>query len=469
MRAILTALAGCLAGPAPGNSARAGCSVQRTAMRPRSLLCGAAFLSVVLAGAAAAQDDGGPLRFLRPAIEGQQAGEQEPPPPPGSSEVEASPDTSPEDAASGTAPDAVAAEDDEESAEADAEREAPADAAEAEITEPPAAPVVPPLAAEPAEEQSEPDPEDTASAARLREPLRFSVLAGRSAAATMAAVEPIAEDLGRILGRPVEILPFSSYSAMIDAQAQRRIDGGFFSAVSYVAAESLCVCLDPLVAPRAGDGTLAYHALIVSKSGSGIASLADLEGRTVAVAASADSIGARRMQLAGLMAEGIDPSTLFGGVVVVESAEEGVRRVAGGGADAAFAWSSLSGPVERGYSRGTLAGLAASGEIAVADIAIVWRSEAITHGPFAVARSLPDPDKERIAAYLVRLESRHPDAYDVLNPYYAGGYAPVEPQDYAGLNALMTQDVDALRLRPAPVRAEPVAVDADMPEGAEDP
>ena len=112
------------------------------------------------------------------------------------------------------------------------------------------------------------------------ETLRFAVLAGRSAAATMARSGRSAEELQKILGRPVEILPFPSYDTMIEAQVQRRIDGGFFSAAAFAAADSACTCVEPLVAPKALDGTLAYHAIIVARAGSGIASLADLAGKT---------------------------------------------------------------------------------------------------------------------------------------------------------------------------------------------
>ena len=32
----------------------------------------------------------------------------------------------------------------------------------------------------------------------------------------------------------------------------------------------------------------------------------------------------------------------------------------------------------------------------------------------------------------------------MLDPFYGGGYAPVDPQDYCGLETLLAQDVDAL-------------------------
>ncbi len=223
-----------------------------------------------------------------------------------------------------------------------------------------------PEAGEPPPQASEPSPDEPSAGVATDEPgsdlatppadepkpepLRFAALAGRSAAATMALIGPIADDLGRLLDRPVEFLPFPSYDAMIDAQVERRIDGGFYSAAAFVLADSRCSCLEPLVAPRAFDGTLAYHAIIVVRADSGIRSTADLEGKVVAMGAE-DSIGARRMQLAGLMAEGVDPATTFGSVIETDSAEAAVRLVAAGRADAAFAWSSLAGRVEDGYSQ----------------------------------------------------------------------------------------------------------------------
>jgi phosphonate transport system substrate-binding protein len=272
----------------------------------------------------------------------------------------------------------------------------------------------------------------------------------------MNALGPVAVYLQEQLTRPVEFLPMASYDVMIDAQAQRRIDGGFYSAAAFALSDARCRCLEPLVAPRASDGTLAYHAVIVTRAASGISSVADLEGRTVAGGAD-DSIGARRMQLAGLMAEGVDPASFFGDVRDVGSAEEAVRLVAAGGADAAFAWTSLTGAAERGYSRGTLADLVAAGKIAMDALAIIWRSPAITHGPFAVARSMPDEEKAAVEAYLLALANSNPAAYDLLNPFYGGGYAAVDPQDYSGVKVLAAQDVDALRLPQAAPSASPPA------------
>ncbi len=138
-----------------------------------------------------------------------------------------------------------------------------------------------------------------------------------------------------------------------------------------------------------------------------------------------------------------------------------MRLVAAGRADAAFAWSSLAGRVEDGYSRGTLTQLVADGAVAMPDLAILWRSQPIEHGPFALMRTLDETAKSKIEAYFVALMGANPTVYDGLNPFYGGGYAPVDPGDYSGLDVLAAQNVDALRM-PKAVAVAPAA----SPEGA---
>jgi phosphonate transport system substrate-binding protein len=273
----------------------------------------------------------------------------------------------------------------------------------------------------------------------------------------MAAVGPFADNLTALIGRPVEILPLTSYDAMIDAQIQRRIDGGFFSAAAYAIADARCTCLEPLVAPRASDGTLGYHAVIVVRTGSGIAKTADLAGKTVAVGA-VDSLGSRRVQLAGLLAEGVDPSA-FGAVLEVDSSEEAVNLVLAGVADAAFAWSTLSGDAASGYSRGTLTDLVLAGGTTMDRLAIVWQSPVIGHAPFAVTRTLPEDAKSTIERYFVDLANANPSAYDTLDTFYGGGFAPVDPQAYGGLESLLAQNVDAVQLPKGPVTIGTTAAD----------
>jgi phosphonate transport system substrate-binding protein len=424
--------------------------------RQVSNTCLVAVLAVVMASPAGAQESGdSPLRFLKPWIERQLFGRETDEP--GSTEDTAP--TEPETAPSAAEP---------ASPQTLETTTPPLEAPPPETTsETPPAPAdtegfrgsVPPDGTSAAEASAQPPATDLSAPAEAAapaiaveakpEPLRFAVLGGRSVAATMAAVGPVASDLKALLGRPVEILPLTSYDAMIDAQVQRRIDGGFFSTAAYAIADARCTCLEPLAAPRASDGTVGYHAVIVARNGSGIASLADLAGKTIAIGA-ADSLGARRIQLAGLLSEGFDPAVNLGTTLEVESPEAAIGLVASGVADAAFAWSSLAGAADAGYSRGTLANLVASGQMSMDQLSIVWRSPVIGHSPFAVMRSLAEDDKAKIEAYLVSLSAANPTAYDMLDQLYGGGYAAVDAPNYSGLETLLAENVDALHLPAAP-------------------
>lgn len=408
---------------------------------------------LLIPGAAPAQDAGNPLRLLRPWIEQQLFGRETSRPadaPQSTGEEPGSPDDRDEAAADGFSA----------GASAPGEGAAAAPGEEGAISLPQGALSDDTVTGTTAAPDSMTDV--LRNNAEARQPvLRFGLIAGRSPSRTLAAVAPMASALRVALGRRVEFLPLTTYGALIDAQVQRRIDGGFFSTAAFADADSLCSCLEPLVAPRALDGTLAYHAIVVAREGSGIEQPGDLAGKTVAVGP-ADSIGGRRMQLAGLMIDGIDPATAFGSVIEADSSEEAVALVLAGRADAAFAWSSLSGDAATGYSRGVLADLVRGGLSAAGSLAIVWRSPPVGHGPFAVASSLSDDDKAKLRDYMLALFDGNPEAYDALEPLYGGGFASVGADDYAGIEALFQQDVGAISL-PISRHASAVPADAKAP------
>jgi phosphonate transport system substrate-binding protein len=440
-----------------------------------------AALLILPSSTAYAQEGENPLRFLKPWLEQQLRGlepaEEAAEPvdpadgPPGSAGAADGPrftlpeagmdngDAAAEGAAVPSAADATDEAIIPERGEGQSEAtEGPADARSAPDPWTPEAPETPETeTALPAETSPEATPPPRE---RKAEPLRLAVLAGRDVTATLRVVGEVADDLQARLGRPVEILPMSSYEAMIDAQGQRRVDGGFYSGAAFALAESLCECLEPIVAPRTADGSLAFGAVIVTRNGAGIESLADLQGKSVAVG-TPDSIGSRRIQLAGLMAEGINPESFFSDVFEVPSPLEALRQVRLGTVDAAFAWTPLGRETEGGHSGGTLADSPLAGEGGMAGLAVLWNSLPITHGPFALLTNVPDADKAKIEDYLLALDHARPAAYDMLDPLYGGGYGTVDPRDYEGLKLLASTDIDTVRL-------EAVSLDEGSGEDAED-
>ncbi len=264
----------------------------------------------------------------------------------------------------------------------------------------------------------------------------------------LQVLDPIRAGIAKTLGRPAEILAFSNFAAMIDAQMLRRIDLGFYSTSAYAVADKACSCLEPLVAPVAADGSIAFHGIIVARRQSGIASIDDLEGREIAVGAP-DSVGSRRIQMAELSTGGIDVGTYFSNVKTARSAVDAILMVRDEQADAAFVWSSLSGDAAAGYSRGALALLVGQGKLNMDEIAIIWRSRPIAHAPVAIAKSLPGDVRQALAGYFVGLFDDDPDTYDRLERDYGGGYQTVRRQDYAGAQVLTNQDVAVRQADPA--------------------
>ncbi|MYZ48680.1 phosphate/phosphite/phosphonate ABC transporter substrate-binding protein [Propylenella binzhouense] len=285
-------------------------------------------------------------------------------------------------------------------------------------------------------------PEDGLAAAsaiqRITTPapaLRIGVVPRGPAAKALAALQPVRQGLERAIGRPVEILPFASYSALVDAQAERRVEVAMLSAAAFADLQARCGCAEPVAAPAAEDGGIAYYGVLIVRSDAGKTRLEDLRGARL-IAGPADSIGARRLQFAALAAEGIDPASFFGAIGTVASPVEALRQVLAGKADAALGWSSMEGEAAAGYSRGTLAMLAAADPAAPSGLSVIWRTPALAHGPVAALSTLPDRDKRALASYLVGLADADPAAYHALEPLYPGGYRMVGPADYRGAELL---------------------------------
>jgi len=292
-----------------------------------------------------------------------------------------------------------------------------------------------------------------------RNAFRVGLVSRGDPADLVERLSPFRRALGETLGRSVEILPMDSFAALISAQMLKRVDLAFYSASALVTVQERCGCVEPLVAPVALDGTSAIHAVIVVRRDSGLKAVDDLRGRTIS-AASAESVGGRLFPVVSLIEEGVDPNRFFGEIRDAGTTTAAVKDVRDGVADAAFAWTSLSGSEETGYSRGTLAYLVAGGEIAMDDFAIIWQSPPLTHGPVAVRAGMEQGEKALLEAFLTSLSDRDPESYEVLDPYYGGGYRPVAAADYAAARLLVRHSVaPAAAGDQEPPQARPSAIE----------
>jgi len=290
---------------------------------------------------------------------------------------------------------------------------------------------------------------------RAEKALRLGLVAAYRPELAIDRLEPFRRRLADTLAASVTTATFTDERRLIDALAAGRIDYARLSATGYATAWVLCGCVEPLAAPRAGDGTAGYHAAIVTRTGSSLKTPADLAGRTLAIS-SGNGLATRRLPLLLLAREGLvgDRAPVLR---EVDGPTAALRAVLADKADAAVVWSTLEGDPTEGWGRGTLHDLAAKGELSMADVRVLWSSPTLPHGPQVVRASLDEGRKRRLRDMLLDLDEVDPDAYEAIEPVYSGGFLRIGHAAYDTWLKLVTRDAVPPPAAAPPPPAEPAA------------
>ncbi|MBZ9952944.1 MULTISPECIES: PhnD/SsuA/transferrin family substrate-binding protein [unclassified Mesorhizobium] len=261
---------------------------------------------------------------------------------------------------------------------------------------------------------------------------RIGIVAEPGAANTVPGLARLTEAFTNALGMKVEFVVARDYAALIDAQANARIEYAVYSATAYATASRRCECVEPLVAPVDSDGAVGIRAVLLTKDGK-VPSLAAMETHRIAMPP-ADSIGSL-LPLAGLAAEHVKIAEDASFLVRADSASAAEGMLVDGQADALFGWATAAADGEPRLS-GTQARLEAAGLSATA-LQVAWTSGLLRYGPHAVRSDLDPEAKRRLAVFLTNLKSTTPDIYDLLESRHSGGFATVVPKDYEMAHAIV--------------------------------
>jgi phosphonate transport system substrate-binding protein len=268
--------------------------------------------------------------------------------------------------------------------------------------------------------------------------LRIGMLAGADPAASRAHMEPFRAYIESRIGLPVELVPSSTMSGIIDAETNGRVQYAILSASGYATAAEMCHCVEPLALPSAFDGARGFYAIMLARADGTVTSLADASGKRLALGA-ADSVAGRLVPLQAFAAAGIDPATHFAALYESPGPVDAVRALLDGRADVALAWSSLTGDAATGYDFGPLTSLVADGALAMDQVRIVWQSALIPFGPHAVRTDMPDELKTLLHDALTAMGAEAPDILDLVDgsAYGGGGFVAASAADYAPLAPLV--------------------------------
>ena len=176
---------------------------------------------------------------------------------------------------------------------------------------------------------------------------------------------------------------------------------------------------------RETDGSTYYYSVMVTRADSGITSIEQMKGHSLAFA-DPNSTSGYLIPSATLKASGIDLSEgkYFSRTGFAGGHEQGVVAVLNKQYDACVTWTSGQGDKAAGYSRGNLRSMVAKGMLKMSDINVIWQSGKIPNGLWAIRSAIPDSLKKEFAGFMLDLPKSHHDVFDQARGGEGVGYVP---------------------------------------------
>ncbi|WP_431281056.1 phosphate/phosphite/phosphonate ABC transporter substrate-binding protein [Humitalea sp. 24SJ18S-53] len=262
--------------------------------------------------------------------------------------------------------------------------------------------------------------------------IRIGLLGGENEADRMGrygAYRQLLEDTFKV---PVRLFPASDYAGVLQAFSAGQIEASSMGASGYAGAWlDTNHGVEPIVTAEELDGTIAYIAVMVVRADSGITTMEQMRGKSLAWADPNSTSGyliprfALRQGGIGVESGQYFSRTGFGG-----GHEQAVVAVLQRQYDAAVTWASGQGDEAQGFSRGNLQAMVQKGMLNMRDLRVIWRSAPIPNGPLTVRSALPASFKEDLKVFHLALPKAHPSIYRDIERGGGTGYREVTHADY---------------------------------------
>jgi phosphonate transport system substrate-binding protein len=260
---------------------------------------------------------------------------------------------------------------------------------------------------------------------------RIGLLGGENTQDRLARYDEFQKLLAAHLHMKVTLFPAADYAGVMQGIAAGQLEAAGFGASGFAGAWLDCKCIEPVAVPQEKDGSTYYYSVMVVRADSGIKTLADMKGHSLAWA-DPNSTSGYLIPSATLKSKGIDltDGAYFSRTGFSGGHEQGVVAVLNKQYDAAVTWTSGQGEMAEGYTRGNLRSMVDRKMLKMSDIRVIWQSGKIPNGPWAVRSALPADLKRSFTAFLLDLPKSHPNVYADIERGAGVGYAPATMELY---------------------------------------
>ena len=275
--------------------------------------------------------------------------------------------------------------------------------------------------------------------------LTLGAIPVENATGTTDRYAPLTEYLSKALGVPVKLRVANDYAAVIEGQRAGNIQIAFYGPASFARAVMTGVKVEPIVNQKHNNGASGYYSVIYVRADSPYKTIEDLKGKNLALV-DPNSTSGNQAPRYFLQKSGHEVDKFFGKTVYAGSHENAVLALVQGTADAAAnLWNSeTDSVVTRMAAKGMLKKPDGT-PLTPSDLRVVFKSDFLPEGPFAVLAGLPDDLKAKIRAAFLALPKADKAAFDRLSDGKDLDLTPVTLKDYQPIIEMLKFNDDQRR------------------------
>lgn len=260
---------------------------------------------------------------------------------------------------------------------------------------------------------------------------RIGIIGGENEADRLRNYQCLSDQVGKLLGVEVKLFPAADYDGVIQGLLGGTIDAAELGASGYAKVYLKDpAAVDPVVTTEQTDGSTGYHSIMIARKDSGIATLADSKGKTLAFA-DPDSTSGYLIPVATLPKDlGAPVAEYYSKTDFAGGHEQVVLAVLDKKFDVGVTWTSGVGDFKDGYTSGNLRKMVDKGALDPKDIVQLWMSPLIPNGPWVVSNTVSGESKKQFVDYLMNLPKTDQACFEAVEGGEYKGFVPVAPEFY---------------------------------------